>query len=126
MSKIIIVDDDPKTIKLLTLYMAPLGCDIVSCSDGIKALELTLALEPDLVIIDALLPRLDGFSLIRKIKESNMSKYPAIILMTAIFKREKYKIEALDAGADIVIYKPFKKNEIIEKVESLLSKKKTL
>lgn len=126
MSKILIVDDDPKMIKLLTLYLVPDGFDVITCSDGIKALELVLTTEFDLVLIDALLPKMDGFTLIRKIRESNIERQPAIILMTAVFKREKYKKEAIDAGADVVIYKPFKKADIMANINLLLYSKNNL
>lgn len=114
--KILIVDDDINICELLRLYLNKEGFDTQVCNDGEEALRLATEGAPDLVLLDIMLPKLDGWQVCRAIRKE--SKVP-IIMTTA--KGETFdKILGLELGADDYITKPFDAKEVVARVKAVL------
>ena len=114
--KILIVDDDVNICELLRLYLSKEGFDTVVCNDGESALRLAIDDKPDLVLLDIMLPKLDGWQVCRGIRRE--SDVP-IIMTTA--KGETFdKILGLELGADDYVTKPFDAKEVVARVKAVL------
>lgn len=114
--KILIVDDDENICELLNLYLKKDGFDTVMAFDGIQAVEYAEKSNPDLILLDIMLPKLDGWQVCREIRKK--SDVP-IIMLTA--KGETFdKILGLELGADDYITKPFDTKEVIARIKAVL------
>ena len=114
--KILIADDDTNTCDLLKLYLENEGYEIVTANDGIKALSAFKIYEPDLVLLDIMMPRKDGWQVCREIRE--ISSKP-IIMVTA--KGDVFdKVLGLELGADDYVVKPFDTKEIVARIKAVL------
>ena len=114
--KILIVDDDENICELLRLYLHKDGFDTVVASDGEMAVEYAAKYSPDLILLDIMLPKLDGWQVCREIRKT--SETP-IIMLTA--KGETFdKILGLELGADDYVSKPFDTKEVIARIKAVL------
>ena len=114
--KILIVDDDQNICELLRLYAEKEGFNVVLAHDGKKAMEVFDAEKPDLMLLDIMLPEVDGLHVCREIRKK--SKCP-IIMLTA--KGETFdKILGLDLGADDYVVKPFEAKEVMARIKAVL------
>ena len=113
---ILIVEDDKNIADLLRLYLEKEGMTCHVAGDGLEGLEKFQAVQPDLVILDIMLPSMDGWSVCRKIRET--SKTP-IIMLTAKGELED-KVSGLEMGADDYITKPFETKEVLARVHAVL------
>lgn len=117
MSKhILIVDDDDKIAKLIEIYLVNEGYDVMKAADGIHALEIVESDEVDLIILDVMMPGLDGISVCLKIRETRTTP----ILMLSAKDGDMDKITGLMTGADDYMIKPFNPLELVARVKSLL------
>ena len=129
-SKILIVDDDPDIREVLTMILESQGYTVVAASDGIECLAVLKAENPNLMIIDLLMPKMDGFALLRELEEERWSQYrgtPILILSSVREEasRRRYELEtALEFNVDDYIEKPINPDILIERVGNLLKKKK--
>lgn len=115
-SKIMVVDDDANICELLRLYLEKEGFDPVIAPNGVKALELFDSEKPDLILLDVMMPQLDGWQVCREIRKK--SQCP-IIMLTA--KGEVFdKVLGLKLGADDYVVKPFEAKEVIARVKAVL------
>ncbi|GJM82575.1 response regulator transcription factor [Paenibacillus timonensis] len=114
--RILIVDDDEKIAKLIEIYLTNEGYEVLRAEDGLRALEITEQDEVDLVILDVMLPGLDGISVCMKIRESHTTP----ILMLSAKDGDMDKITGLMTGADDYMVKPFNPLELVARVKSLL------
>ncbi len=115
-SKILIVDDDPNICELLRLYLQKDGFETIVANDGETAVEYAAKYTPDLILLDIMLPKLDGWQVCREIRKT--SETP-IIMLTA--KGETFdKILGLELGADDYISKPFDTKEVIARIKAVL------
>ena len=114
--KILIVDDDTNICELLRLYIEKEGYEASIANDGETALKMFDSVNPDLVLLDIMLPGMDGWSICRKIRET--SKVP-IIMLTAKGELED-KVNGLELGADDYITKPFEMKEVLARVHAVL------
>jgi len=115
--KVMVVDDEPDTLELVKLVLESGGFEAVLANNGKEALDQIAALRPDLVLLDIMMPDMDGWDVFRKIKE----KYPGIPIAILTAKAQNIdKLLGLHVlKADDYITKPFGKNELIGKVKKL-------
>jgi len=116
-ARILVVDDVALNVRLLEAVLVPRGYDVVSATDGAHALELVASAKPDLVMLDIVMPELDGYAVCRKIREREDTAMLPVIMITASTSE---KTEAIQAGADDLIAKPFDQEELLARVRSLL------
>ena len=115
-SKIMVVDDDSNICELLRLYLEKEGFDPVIAGNGVRALEMFDTEKPDLILLDVMMPQLDGWQVCREIRKK--SQCP-IIMLTA--KGEVFdKVLGLELGADDYVVKPFEAKEVIARVKAVL------
>jgi two-component system response regulator ResD len=114
--KILIIEDEAGIIHLLNLYLKDAGYVVVVASDGADGLALHARERPDLVILDIMLPSLDGFEVCRRIR--GWSKTP--ILMLTARNAEDDRINGLEMGADDYLVKPFSPRELVSRVRAIL------
>ena len=121
--KILIVDDTADTVELLRKRFRAEGYDTVEAFDGEEALTKVAESLPDLVILDVMMPKLDGFGVCKRLRENPATRHLPVLMLTA--KSEiPDKVQGLDIGADDYITKPFDYKELAARVRSLLNKKK--
>lgn len=115
-SKLLVVDDDPNICELLRLYFEKEGYQVKTASDGFEGVSIFKNFDPDLVLLDIMMPRKDGWQVCREIRE--ISAKP-IIMITA--KNETFdKVLGLELGADDFIVKPFDMKELSARVKAVL------
>ena len=114
--KILVIEDEEGIIHLLNLYLKDAGYDVSIAKDGADGLALHARTHPDLVILDIMLPTLDGFEVCRRIRA--WSKTP--ILMLTARGDEEDRIQGFDLGADDYLVKPFSPRELVSRVRAIL------
>src|SRR3989454_692165 len=114
--KILIIEDEEGIIHLLNLYLRDAGYNVVVARDGADGLALHAREHPDLVILDIMLPAIDGFEVCRRIR--SWSKTP--ILMLTARGDEDDRIQGLELGADDYLVKPFSPREVVSRVRAIL------
>ena len=120
--KILIVDDEPLNVKLFAASLSSEGYKIVTASNGEQALIKVFEESPDLIILDIMMPDIDGFEVTRKIKANSKTRNIPVILITAS-DDPNYKAIGIEAGADEFLNKPIKPIEIKSRTKSLLETK---
>ncbi len=115
---ILTADDDPQLLRLVARNLQLEGYDVLTASDGKQALEQIEAHQPDLVLLDVMMPKMDGFSVCQRVRE--FSTVP-IIIVTAR-GQDQDKIRGLDLGADDYLTKPFSIDELLARVRAVLSR----
>ncbi|MEG3894867.1 MULTISPECIES: response regulator [unclassified Microcoleus] len=119
--KILLVEDDTITVNLLTQALNSHNYNVTAAADGETALQLVQAYDYDLIVLDVLIPKLDGISLCRKLRSSGC-KMP-ILLLTALDSSSD-RVQGLEAGADDYVVKPFNIEELIARIRALLRRGK--
>ena len=114
--KILVVEDEPSIGEVVSLYLKRAGYSVTLAGDGHAALEAFKQTSPDLVIVDVMLPKMDGYELTRRLRA--WSDVP-IIMLTAR-KEESDRIAGLDMGADDYVVKPFSPQELVSRVKAVL------
>lgn len=116
MSKILVVDDEPRYLRLLEANLRSEGYEVVTAMDGLQAVEAFSINPVDLVLLDVMMPRLDGFATCQRIRE--FSNVPIIILTAK--GEEQDRVRGLDLGADDYLIKPFSATELLARVRAVL------
>jgi two-component system alkaline phosphatase synthesis response regulator PhoP len=114
--KILVIDDEQSIIELVTAYLRPEGFEVLTASDGSTGLKVARANKPDLIVLDIMLPGLDGIDLLTQLRrESNVY----VILLTAK-SEETDKIVGLSIGADDYVTKPFSPRELVARIKAAM------
>ena len=118
-SVILVVDDQTQNNDLLEAYLVPEGYEIIKTTSGEEALAKLANTEIDLILLDVMMPGMDGFEVTRRIRQDKKNKLMPIILVTAL-KETEDRIQGIKAGCDDYISKPFDKMELFARIQSLL------
>ena len=114
---VLVVDDDPKIVELVRAYLQRAGYEVITAGDGDVALQLVERTQPSLIVLDVMLPGLDGLLLTRHLRDSH-NRVP--ILMMSARGRVDDRIRGLVEGADDYLAKPFSPAELVERVNAIL------
>jgi CheY-like chemotaxis protein len=118
-SKILIADDNQPNVELLEAYLADTDCEIAVAADGRQTLDQVAAFQPDLILLDIMMPKLSGFEVCKTLKKNAETKGIMILMVTAL--NEPGDIErAVSAGCDDFLSKPVNKLELLKRVENML------
>lgn len=118
-SKILIADDNPTNVELLEVYLSDLGCETCVAVDGRDTLDKVAQFQPDLILLDIMMPKLSGFEVCKQLKSDPRTNQIMILMVTAL--NEAGDIErAVAAGCDDFLSKPVNKLELLKRVENML------
>jgi DNA-binding response OmpR family regulator len=124
-SKILIVDDEPFNVDYLEQALADLGYETLSAANGQEALAKVAADAPDLILLDVMMPVMDGFTVCRLLKAQDETRLIPIVIMTALDARAD-RLTGIQAGADDFLTKPVDEAELIARIETALQLKHTV
>jgi len=114
--KILVIDDEAKIVEICSDYLHAAGFDVITAGDGLQGLALARSRKPDLIVLDLMLPGMDGLDLCRTLRQE--SNIPIIMLTARI--EENDKLAGLELGADDYITKPFSARELVARVRTVL------
>ncbi len=118
-SRILIADDNPTNVELLEVFLSQVECEIAVAVDGRDTLDKVAEFQPDLILLDIMMPRLSGFEVCKQLKADPATKGIMILMVTAL--NELGDIErAVNAGTDDFLSKPVNKLELLKRVEIML------
>ncbi len=116
MKPILVVDDEPRMVELISLNLKLEGFDVVTATDGYQAVEKVTREMPDLVLLDIMMPDMDGFETIRKIRAISAAQ----VIFLSVKGEETDRVRGLDLGADDYITKPFGPKELVSRIKAVL------
>ena len=119
MPRVLIIDDDPAIAELVAVNLEMAGYEVSLAADGIKGQAMALQMQPDLVMLDLMLPRVDGFTVCQRLRRDERTGEIPILMLTALSQTEN-KVEGFNAGADDYLTKPFEVEELLVRVRALL------
>ncbi|MDD5701134.1 MAG: response regulator transcription factor [Dehalococcoidales bacterium] len=115
-NKVLVVDDEPRVVQLVSMNLKLEGFNVISAADGYEALEKIIKEMPDIVILDIMMPDMDGYETLKKVRD--LSQVPVIFL--SVKGEEEDRVRGLDLGADDYITKPFSPRELVSRVRAVL------
>ena len=115
---ILVVDDLAQNVRLLEAVLSPKGFRVAAASSGEQALDVLSKERPDVVVLDILMPGMDGYEVCRRIRQDPGTAFLPVIMITA--SGEEEKIRAIEAGADDFVSKPFDQAELLARVRCLI------
>jgi two-component system sensor histidine kinase/response regulator len=116
---LLIVDDEERNIRLLKALLAPQNYNLREAMNGEEALQRIAEEPPDMILLDVMMPKINGFEVCRRLKQDEKTKTIPVILVTALSEKQ-HRVQALEAGADDFISKPVDQTELTVRVKSLL------
>ncbi|WP_099222629.1 response regulator transcription factor [Listeria costaricensis] len=117
MGKILVVDDESSIVTLLQFNIEKAGYDVITAEDGEEGYKLALSEQPDLIVLDLMLPKMDGIEVTKKLRQN---KIDIPILMLTAKDEELDKIIGLELGADDYLTKPFSPREVVARIKAIL------
>lgn len=129
-AKILVVDDDPDILDALTMILESQGHQVTTARSGTEALDNLRAEKPDLMILDLLMPKMDGFAVCKELQDARWSKYRSmpILILTSVREeasRRRYELETgLELNVDDYVEKPIAPDILLERVKRLIERKK--
>jgi len=121
--KILVVDDMEENIALLQRILTESGYQVLEACNGEEAIDIVRSERPDLVILDVMMPKMDGYSACKKLREDKHNDSMYIIMLTVIDKIDEVS-KALDAGADEYFFKNESKKKLVRRIRNLLSRER--
>ncbi|MEX0984093.1 MAG: response regulator [Actinomycetota bacterium] len=122
---VLVVDDDPDIARFVEVNLRSAGYDVAVAADGMEALEKAVELRPDLVLLDVMMPKIDGFEVAQRLRKNPHTANASIIMLTAKALSAD-KVTGLQAGADDYIIKPFDPIELLARVKGTLRRAKEM
>jgi two-component system response regulator RpaA len=119
MTRILVIDDDPSIAELVAINLEMAGYDVTQVGDGIKGQALAVQIQPDLILLDLMLPKVDGFTVCQRLRRDQRTADIPVIMLTALGQTQD-KVEGFNAGADDYLTKPFELEEMLARVRALL------
>jgi two-component system KDP operon response regulator KdpE len=120
-TKVLVVEDDPNIVDLIRSNLAVRGFDTIVSTDGVNALQLLETEQPDIVLLDLMLPQVDGFELCRQLRERSSVG----VIVVSARGGERDKVTALNVGADDYMTKPFSIEELLARITATLRRSRT-
>lgn len=117
--KILIADDNVANCELLEAYLTDVDCDVAMAVDGQDTLDKLASFQPDLILLDIMMPKLNGFEVCKKIKEDPITRRVMVLMVTALDERGDIE-RAVAAGTDDFLSKPVQKVELVKRVQFML------
>jgi DNA-binding NarL/FixJ family response regulator len=118
-NRLLLVDDDPNLILLVKDYLEFQGYEVTTAENGREALEILASTVPDMIICDIMMPEMDGYTLIEKIRQDSRINWVPVMFLSAKGQSQD-RVKGLDTGADVYMVKPFEPEELVAQVESSL------
>jgi len=131
-AKILIIDDDPDILEALTMILGAKGYQVVTAKNGVEGLASLKTEKPDLMILDLLMPKMDGFAVCKELQDPRWAKYRdmPILILTSVREeasRRRYELETgLELDVDDYVEKPISPEVLLERVENLLKNKQAV
>jgi two-component system response regulator RpaA len=119
MPRILVIEDDPAISELVSINLGMAGYKVKLAEDGIKGQALAMQLQPELTMLDLMLPRVDGFTICQRLRRDKRTADIPVLMLTALGQTHD-KVEGLNAGADDYLTKPFEVEEMLARVRALL------
>jgi CheY-like chemotaxis protein len=123
---ILVVDDEQDVLSVLRAGLASNGYSIITAIDGEHALTLASSKQPDLIILDILMPGMDGPEVDRKLKDNPKTKDIPVIFLTSLYTKEEEHTSQYTAGNNMMFAKPYEMDDLLEGVESAIYSSKTV
>ena len=117
MQNVLIIDDDPKLLKMLQRTLVYENLNVLTATDGLEALPLVQSQRPDLIIVDWIMPKMDGLSFIQRLRDEENK---TLILMLTARDAIENRVEGLESGADDYLVKPFAPAELVARVHAMM------
>jgi len=124
-AKILVVDDELKNVKLLEALLLPRGYAVVKAYNGEEALQQVQQEQPDLILLDVMMPLLDGFEVCKRLKENDETRLIPVVIMTALGQVED-RVKGIEAGADDFLTKPVNRDELMARIRTSLRLRQTI
>ncbi len=125
MSKILVVDDDEAINELIKINLELLGYEVLTAKDGIQGFTLAKQETPDLIILDVMMPDVDGYTVAKRVRENSSTKDIPILMLTALNMLED-KVKGFDLGVDDYLVKPFEMEELRVRIRALLKRNNSI
>lgn len=117
--RVLIADDDPQGVELLEAYLSDTGYDVQTSADGEEALAKVQSWQPDLILLDVMMPKISGFEVCKRLRADAGSKSTGVLMITALDQQSDVE-RAVEAGTDDFVTKPINKNELLKRIRALL------
>ncbi|MBU1007190.1 MAG: response regulator [Candidatus Omnitrophica bacterium] len=117
--RVLVVDDDPDILKMLKLRIESEGFEFMGAQNGEEMLEAIKIKKPDVILLDVMLPKMDGYTALREMRKEEEYKEIPVIILTAKEKKKVWDLFALE-GVSLFVEKPFDARELLQKIRSLL------
>jgi CheY-like chemotaxis protein len=118
--RIVVIDDDPAIGLLMRLNLEQHGCDVVLKDDGVGGLVAAQDLQPDAIVLDLMMPVVDGFQVLTELRNDERTREIPVVVLTAVALAGA-KAQALERGACAVVTKPFQPDRVVEVLEAVLA-----
>jgi two-component system, OmpR family, alkaline phosphatase synthesis response regulator PhoP len=117
--RILIADDNPQGAELLEAYLSSIDCELRIAADGEQTMQMVKAWQPDLILLDIMMPRISGFEVCKRLRSDPATKDIAVLMVTALDQPSDID-RAVDAGTNDFLSKPINKTELLLRVKSML------
>lgn len=119
--KVLVVDDEEYIQHILNFSFGAEGYEVITAADGAEAIEKAISEKPDIIVLDIMMPKMDGYQACKKLKSDPQTKSIPVILLTAKGRDIDRRLGS-DAGADDYVVKPFSPGRLIERVEGMIKR----